>query len=63
MDYEKRTPRHDWRSKLTAEEAQRVAAIEAEVQEYGSKKTELLAELSPIRNRAIQRCRYEEQAA
>lgn len=56
MGYEKSPPRHDWRSRLTAEEMEEVRSLDAEI-EAGRK---AMSALSPIRNRAIQRCRYAE---
>lgn len=63
MAYEKRTPQYDWRAKLTAEEREQVKALEKEMRELKKRKAEAAARLSPIRNRAIQRARYEAASA
>jgi hypothetical protein len=55
-------PKHDWRAYLTKEEAQLVAGIEAELaalEEALARRAELAARLSPIRNRAIQRAKWD----
>jgi len=57
MAFEKRTPRHDWRSWLTEDE-------QAEVDEYdriSAAKQEASIRIGFIRNRAIQRSRYAEK--
>lgn len=59
MAFKKREPRHDWRSKLTAEERELVKVIEREQRAAKKAATAAAAKLAPIRNRAIQRCRAE----
>ena len=59
MAFEKSQPRHDWRSRLTASEQIEVAALDEAIADG----REAMWKLSPIRNRAIQRCRYAERQA
>jgi hypothetical protein len=54
MAFKKRTPRHDWRAQLTVEEAREVKRLDKQI----AVAREAMERLSPIRNRAIQRCRY-----
>lgn len=61
MDYEPRTPRHNWRLKLTADEKAQVRAIEFNSANLRKDLAKQAALLNPIRNRAIQRCRQEEK--
>lgn len=58
MPFERRTPTHAWREKLTTEELAQVAAIEADVRRLMDERIAASARLAPIRNRAIQRCRH-----
>jgi len=59
MAYVKRQPRHDWRAQLTSEERREVDRLDKQI----AVAREAMAKLSPIRNRAIQRCRYAEAQA
>lgn len=55
MNWAPKRPKHDWRAYLTKEEARLVARYD----ELEAERSALAAEMQTIRNRAIQRAKYD----
>ena len=62
MAWKPKHRKYDWRDYLTPEEAQAVGRLEDQIRALDdalARRAELVAEIGPYRNRAVQRARYE----